>query len=105
MELLLLFFIALPTIIFLFFALDYFYSLRAGRTLLKEWAVNNGYELLTVKYGLIRINPFFFNFLWKKRLFKVTLKTMEGNQRSAWILVGDILSGLRIKEFDIKWIA
>ena len=104
MNLLLLFCIAFPTLIILLFALDYFYSLRAGKPLLKEWAMDNGYELLNVQYGLIRVNPFFFNFIWKKRLFRVTVKTREGNQRGAWILLGDALSGLRVKEFEIKWI-
>jgi hypothetical protein len=54
MKLLLLLYIVFPTIIVLLFTLDYFYSLRTGKPLLKEWAVNNGYELLNVEYGLIR---------------------------------------------------
>lgn len=104
MDTILYFCLAFLILIFLFFCLDYFWSLRIGKRLLIDWAEDNEFTLLDVKYRLIKMNPFSFNPVWKQRVFWVRIKTPDGIKKNAWVLVGDRLSGLRIRKFDIKWI-
>jgi hypothetical protein len=91
-------------LIFLFVWLDHIRSLRIGTKILQDWAKENEYDLINLQLPILKFSPFFLNSSRRQRIFLVRIKTSNGNQREAWIRLGDFFSGLRIPSVKIEWV-
>jgi hypothetical protein len=65
--------------------------------LLEKWADQNGYRIVSRKYG-----PFY----WTPQgqiVYSVTVEDEQGNQRHGWVRCGSWLLGLLSAHVDVWW--
>lgn len=85
------------------------YTRRRHVSLLKTWATENHFELLSFhERGLFEAAPFFVLTSHHRPQFFVAVRDQQGNQRSAWVRLGSWAEGtIGYGKYavEVKWVA
>ena len=80
--------------------LSSFYSLRR-RQLLRDWADDNGLEILHSRARVFFCGPFTWSSLRHQTVYFVRVRDKEGRERSGWVCVGGYTSDE--PEIEVCW--
>jgi hypothetical protein len=77
-------------------------AVTRGRTILKDWADKNGYQILHKEFRVFRVGPF-----WGQSgqavVYYVTVRDEQGQQWSGWVRCGGRFLGLLSDKADVIW--
>jgi hypothetical protein len=73
-----------------------------GRKFLRNWAEQNGYEIVDSKWSLIG-GAFWWTVIGKQRTYYVRVRDAAGTMRSGWVLCGGWLFGILDKHAKVQW--
>lgn len=71
--------------------------------MLEHWLRENDYQLLQKSAPWIKDNPFWMSSNRSQKVFKVTIRTLDGTTRAAWVRCGHALWGTSIDQVEVKW--
>lgn len=72
--------------------------------ILKRWAQNNGYEILSSEHRrLFRHGPFAWTISNGQPIYFVTIRTAEGDIRRGWVRCGSFLWGTYANVATVRW--
>ncbi len=90
----------LPTIIVV--AIIFLTNARAD-TILNNWALRNGYRVLSRNYAWFFKGPFFWTSNRSQVVFRITAQDQSGNTRSGWVRCGSWWGGILSDDAEIRW--
>ena len=74
-----------------------------ARSILEQWAEENGYEILDREHRWLRMGPFW----WRKgkgqEVYYVTIRTSEGQVRRGWVRCGGWFLGILSNSAVVEW--
>ena len=79
------------------------WTFSRSRSLIQEWADENGYRLLDYEYRWIARGPFFWTTSKGQTVYRVTIEDGRGNVRKGWVRCGSWLAGLWSHRVDVRW--
>lgn len=74
-----------------------------SRSILKQWAKENGFEIVHAKLRWLVQGPFTG---WSEKgqtVYRVTVRNRHGQERLGWVLCGGIWSGLFSNQVRVEW--
>ena len=74
-----------------------------SRSLLRQWATANGYDLLHFEARNFRRGPLLWKSSKNQSVYFVTVREADGRERSGWLCLGGFWSGLFSSEAQVKW--
>ena len=74
-----------------------------ARTILQEWADDNGYQLLQAEYRWFRKGPFFWTSSRGQVVYYVTVLDQQGRERKGWVRSGSWWLGLFSNKVEARW--
>jgi hypothetical protein len=84
------------------FAVGVMWYSRA-KNILRHWAQNNDYEILSRQYRWIRRGPFFWWTTRGQEVFYVTIRTPDGQLKRGWVRCGNWFWGILQDQADVRW--
>jgi hypothetical protein len=79
------------------------WSFSRSRSLLEQWAADNGFEILEREYRTFRRGPFFWTSSKNQAVYHVKVRDREGNVRSGWVRCGGWFLGLLSDQTEVRW--
>src|SRR5215203_3704968 len=79
------------------------WSFSRSRSLIQEWADENGYRVVEAKYRWIVRGPFFWTTSKSQTVYRLTVEDAHGNLRRGWVRCGSWLAGLWSHRVDVRW--
>ena len=76
---------------------------RRSRSLLEDWAAENGYRLLSSQYRNFSRGPFFWTTSKGQTVYRVTVQDRDGATRSGWVRCGSWWGGLLSDKVQVRW--
>ncbi len=73
-----------------------------SRSLLEQWATENGYRILTSDYRVLK-GPLFWTSSRDQTVYRVTVRSREGVVRSGWVRCGSWWFGLFSNKTEVRW--
>jgi hypothetical protein len=73
-----------------------------ARNILKQWADDNGYEILSSEQRWLRRGPFWLS-SGGQEIFYVTLRTSDSELKRGWVRCGSSFLGILVKQADVQW--
>ena len=77
---------------------------RRGLSILREWAANNHFELITYQERSAGGGPFKW---WRNGrgqiIFSITVRDETGQERAGWVRCGSYLRGVFVKKVEVQW--
>jgi hypothetical protein len=70
---------------------------------IKKWAVQNQYELLTLKKSWWLTSPFLLKRTSMQQLFWIEVKTEKLEMKKGWGRIGGIFGGLTSSSVSVEW--
>jgi hypothetical protein len=74
-----------------------------SKALLKQWASENGFELLHSEYRNFFKGPFFWTTSRGQTVYYVQVSDSAGNVRSGWVRCGSWWMGLMSDKTEVRW--
>ena len=74
-----------------------------SRSLLEEWASENGYRILSSEHRHLVRGPFFWTTSKGQTVYRVSIEDREGRVRSGWVRCGSWMMGLWSDRVQVKW--
>lgn len=74
-----------------------------SRSLLENWAAENGYRLLSSQYRNFSRGPFFWTTSKGQTVYRVTVQDRDGGTRSGWVRCGSWWGGLLSDKVQVRW--
>ncbi len=74
-----------------------------SRSLLEQWAMENGYELLHTEYRNLFRGPFFWTSSKGQTVYYVKVRDRQGTTRSGWVRCGGWWLGLLSDKTQVRW--
>jgi hypothetical protein len=74
---------------------------RADR-ILKQWAQETGIEIVSAEKRYLRLGPFFVS-TRGQFVFRIVVKDQAGMQRTGWLRVGGLITGVFSDRAEVKW--
>ena len=74
-----------------------------SRSLIQQWADDNGYRLLSSESRPFRRGPYFWTSSKGQTVYYVTVEMPDGTTRSGWIRCGSFWGGLWSSKVDVRW--
>lgn len=74
-----------------------------SRAMLAAWASEQGYTLLNVQCCPFRRGPFCWTTSQGQTVYRVTLRTAAGAERSGWARCGSFCWGLWSEAVEVRW--
>ena len=71
--------------------------------ILRRWARNNGFKLLSAERRWFRRGPFFFWTSKSQVVFYVTVRTSDDRIRHGWVRCGSWFLGVLIDQAEARW--
>jgi hypothetical protein len=71
--------------------------------LLKSWAKENGYQILSCKFRLLFRGPFTWTTSEGQTVYRVTVEDRAGRRKSGWVRCGDFCFGLFLNKVRVRW--
>jgi hypothetical protein len=79
------------------------WTFARSKSLIQEWADENGYRLLDYQYRWLVRGPFFWTTSKGQTVYRVTVEDARGNVRKGWVRCGSWLAGLWSHRIDVRW--
>ena len=74
-----------------------------SRSLLEQWAMENGYELLHTEHRNLFRGPFFWTSSKGQTVYYVKVRDRNGATRSGWVRCGGWWLGLLSDKTEVRW--
>lgn len=74
-----------------------------SRSLLEQWAGENGYRIVSSEHRHLVRGPFFWTTSKGQTVYRVTIEDTGGRLRSGWVRCGSWLAGLLSDKVQVKW--
>ena len=74
-----------------------------AENILKHWARDNGYEILSKEYRWFRRGPFFWWTSRAQEVFYATIRTSDGQSRRGWVRCGSWFWGTCQDRAEARW--
>jgi hypothetical protein len=71
--------------------------------LLRHWAQDNGYEIVSAQYRWFLRGPFWWALGSNYAVYRVTVSKGKGKQRWGWLCFGGWFWGLASGTVDVRW--
>jgi hypothetical protein len=95
-------FILLLSVTALVIGLLYWHFSRS-RSLLEQWAADNGFELLRSEYRTLRRGPFFWTTSRGQTVYYMEVRDHQGRTRTGWVRCGSWWWGLMSDKVEVRW--
>ena len=86
-----------------FVALLWAWHFRRSRDILRRWADENGYELVSVERRFVFRGPFWWRTAKGQEVFYVVVRDSAGHCRNAHVRVGGWFTGLLSDQVSCEW--
>jgi hypothetical protein len=80
-----------------------FWQFSRSRSLLQDWAAQNGFEILKSEFRFFRRGPFFWTSSKGQTIYYVTVRDAQGSVRSGWVRCGGWWLGLWSNKTEVRW--
>ena len=80
-----------------------YWGYSRARSILMNWAAQNGYEILHSEFRYFRKGPFFWTSSRGQTVFYVTVRDSNNRVRSGWVRCGGWWVGLWSDHTDVRW--
>ena len=84
-------------------AVALWWNFSRSRALLRQWAQENGYEILESHYRVFRKGPFFWTSSRGQTVYYVKTRDRQGYLRSGWVRCGSWWWGLWSDQTEVRW--
>jgi hypothetical protein len=74
-----------------------------SRSLLDQWASENGYMILHSEYRYLFKGPFFWTSSKGQTVYYVKVQDRDGNVRTGWVRCGGWWLGLMSDKTEVRW--
>ena len=74
-----------------------------SRTLLDQWAEQNGFTILDREYRNFFKGPYFWTSSRAQTVYHVKVRDREGSVRSGWVRCGGWVLGLLSDQTEVRW--
>ena len=74
-----------------------------ARSLVRHWAIRNGFELLELEHRWLFTGPFFWNHSRNQSIFRVRVRDRNGGLRLGWVRCGGFFTGVFTDEASVIW--
>jgi hypothetical protein len=74
-----------------------------SRSVLEQWAVENGFEILHSEYRNLVRGPFFWTTSKGQTVYYVRVRDSKGTERSGWVRCGGWFLGLMTDRAEVRW--
>ena len=74
-----------------------------SRSLLEQWASENGYTILHREYRNLFRGPFFWTSSKTQTVYYVQVRDRDGNVRTGWVRCGSWWLGLMSDKTEVRW--
>jgi hypothetical protein len=85
------------------FILGIVWSKSRGASMLESWARTQGYELLSYGERWFFRGPFFWGTSEGQKVYKVTMRDLDGRVRTAYARCGGFWLGLWTDAVELRW--
>jgi len=72
-------------------------------SLLRQWADQNGFRIISQEYRSVFTGPFFWTTSKGQTVYYVVVKDSDGNTRGGWVRCGGWFFGLLSDNVDVSW--
>jgi len=79
------------------------YESNNSKESLKEWAMDNNYQIIEQKLYPHLFTPFYLSSSKLQVVYKVRIKDESGNEKEGWVRLGSRWTGLRKKQYKVIW--
>jgi hypothetical protein len=79
------------------------WSFSRGRTLLKRWAHENGFQIVHSEFRTLFAGPFTWTSSRNQIVYFVRVRDQVGRERSGWVRCGSFWSGIVSDETEVRW--
>ena len=80
-----------------------FWTFSRSKSLIDEWAAENGLRLIDYEYRWFVRGPFFWTTSKSQTVYRVTVEDSQGYIRKGWVRCGSWLAGLWSHRVDVRW--
>jgi hypothetical protein len=74
-----------------------------SRSVLEQWAAENGFEILHADYRNLFRGPFFWTTSRGQTVYYVKVRDSRGTERSGWVRCGGWFFGLMTDKAEVRW--
>jgi hypothetical protein len=74
-----------------------------SRSILEQWAADNGFELLSSENRTFFRGPFFLTTSKNQTVYYVKVRDREGKVRQGWVRCGGLFLGLMSDAAEVRW--
>jgi len=74
-----------------------------SRSVLEQWADENGFEIINSEYRNFSRGPFFWTTSKGQTVYFVTIRDSGGHVRSGWVRCGGWFLGLMTDKAEVRW--
>jgi hypothetical protein len=82
---------------------NYYYQCSRSRSILEEWAAQNGYEMIKSELRYLRKGPFFWTSSRGQVVYYVGVRDGQGRDRYGWVRCGGWWLGLASNKAVVRW--
>jgi len=80
-----------------------FWHYSRSRSLLQQWADENGFVIVHSEYRSFFKGPYFWTSSKSQTVYYVTVRDRDGNERNGWVRCGGLFLGLLSDRTDVRW--
>ena len=84
-------------------AVSLFWHFSRSRSILENWAAQNGYEILERQYRTFFKGPFFWTSSRGQMVYYVKVRDQSGQVRTGWVRCGGWFLGMFSDKADVRW--
>jgi hypothetical protein len=86
-----------------FVAVAWTFHFSRAQSILRQWAEENGYEIISSEHRWLLTGPFWWRKSEHQAVYYVTVRTRGGQVRRGWIRCGGWFLGLWSNAADVEW--
>ncbi len=95
--------LCLPALLVASLILLLLWQSRRSRDILKRWASENGYTVVSSQMRVLFRGPFWWRTSSSQSVFKVMVRDVEGRVRTGFIRVGGFFLGMMSDQANVEW--
>jgi len=84
-------------------AASFYWSSSKGRSMLEQWAAENGYDIQSQEECWFFRGPFFWTSSKGQKVYKVALRDRDGRVRNGYARCGSYWLGLWSDAVEVRW--
>jgi len=82
---------------------SFYWYYRRSVEMLRSWARQNDYHIISRERRVIRTGPFFLTTGRWQAVFRIIIQDPEGYTRNGWVRVGSFWGGLFSDKVETRW--